>query len=83
MPTPRGAVRVAWNIGDGALSLDVTVPANTRADILLPPGMRGGGVVESGRALDEAPGVAVRSREGARTVVEVGGGLYRFRYRHR
>lgn len=83
MPTPRGAVRVAWDVGDDALSLDVTVPANTRAEILLPPGRRGGVVVESGKALDEAPGVTVLSREGARTVVEVGGGLYRFRYRHR
>jgi alpha-L-rhamnosidase len=81
MPTPRGAVRVAWTTDDDGLSFDVTVPANTRAEIVLPPDRSGGLVTESGRPLDAAPGVEVRRRRGKRAVVEVGGGTYRFRLR--
>jgi hypothetical protein len=77
MPTPRGAVRVAWEAGDDGLKFEVTVPANTVAEITLPP--REGDVTESGRSLETATGVLVLGRSGERTVVEVGGGQYAFR----
>jgi hypothetical protein len=79
MPTPRGAVSVTWSRGDEELSFDVTVPANTQAEIALPPGPRGGAITESDQPLDAAPGLHVLDRGGDRTVVEVGGGTYRFR----
>jgi hypothetical protein len=79
MPTPRGAVRVAWKSDGDALSFEVTVPANTSAEIVLPPGPPGGAISESDEPLDAASGVAVRGRQGERTLVEVGGGTYRFR----
>jgi hypothetical protein len=78
MPTPRGSVRVAWRSGEAGVSLDVTVPANTRAEIVLPPGPANGLVTESDEPLDAAPGVHVRGRHRDRTVVEVGGGTYHF-----
>jgi hypothetical protein len=78
MPTPRGAVRVAWRSVEDGLGFDVTVPANTQAEIELPPGPRDGAITESGRSLGAAPGVEVLDRGGERTVVEVGGGTYRF-----
>jgi hypothetical protein len=81
MPTPRGPVRVAWRSGEAGLSLDVTVPANTRAEVGLPCGPGSSVVTESDEPLNAAPGVQVRGRDGDRTVVEVGGGAYRFRCR--
>ena len=74
MPTPRGAVRVAWSTGEDGLSFEVTLPANTSAEIALPLGL----VTESGQPLAEAPGVRLLGRRGERSVVEVGGGTYRF-----
>lgn len=81
MPTPRGAVRVAWRPDDDGLSFEVTLPANTRTEIVLPPGGGEGGITESGRPLTEAPGVRVLGRQGDRSIVEVGGGMYLFRIR--
>ncbi len=79
MPTPRGPVRLAWKSGDDGVSFEVTVPANTRAEILLPPGPPGGVITESEKSLDAAPGVRVLARQGDRLIVEVGGGTYHFR----
>jgi hypothetical protein len=77
MPTPRGTVRVAWSAAAGGLSLEVIVPASTRAEIAL-PAARGELVTESGRPLTELPDVRFLGRQGDRPVVEVGGGRYRF-----
>jgi hypothetical protein len=81
MPTPRGPVGVAWTTGGDGRSLEITIPANTQAEITLPPGPRGGTITESDEPLDAAPGVHVRGRRGDRAVVEVGGGTYHFRLR--
>ena len=35
---PRGQIDVAWHITDGTFELDVVVPGNTSADIVLPNG---------------------------------------------
>ena len=36
VPTPHGDVAVAWTLGDGKFTLDVTVPAETAAEVTLP-----------------------------------------------
>ena len=36
VPTPHGDVAVAWALGDDKLTLDVTVPAGTEADVTVP-----------------------------------------------
>jgi hypothetical protein len=36
VPTPHGDVAVSWKLGEDRLLLDVTVPAGTEADILVP-----------------------------------------------
>ncbi len=36
VPTPRGDVAVSWSWADNKLSLDVTVPAGTEAEVILP-----------------------------------------------
>jgi len=36
VPTPHGDVAVAWKMGTNNLTLDVTVPAGTEADVTVP-----------------------------------------------
>jgi len=36
VPTPHGDVAVSWVLGDDRLQLDVTVPAGTEADVIVP-----------------------------------------------
>jgi alpha-L-rhamnosidase len=47
--TPQGTARSSWVKKDGRLSLAVTVPANTRAEVWIPANSRRD-VVASGRA---------------------------------
>jgi len=77
-PTPRGPVRVAWRTEGAGLSLEISVPANTRAEIALPLPRADAVVTESGRPLEEAPGVRSLDRRSDRAVVLTGGGSYRF-----
>jgi len=77
LPTPRGAVRVQWRSASEGLSLEVTIPANTRAEVALPAGGPGA-ITESGHPLGAVADVRPVGREGGRFVVEIGGGTYRF-----
>ena len=93
---PRGRVRVAWEAVSGRpLTLNVTLPPNTRATVVVPPGhgrhcargnfrlSEGGAVVWSagaGDASGEADGVrVVGCGEDGAVELRVGSGSYRFR----
>jgi len=52
-----GPVSTAWNIADGRMKVNVTIPANTRARIQL-PGV-GGEVLESGLPAGRGKGLTV------------------------
>jgi alpha-L-rhamnosidase len=70
----RGEVRLAWKLReDGKLELDVLVPPNTGATLVIPAR---GAVTESGRALDEVPGVRVT--RGSDLRVDLPSGRYWF-----
>ena len=47
MRTPHGEVRVAWEVNDGKLHCDVTLPDGVEADVVL-PGAAPQTVTESG-----------------------------------
>ncbi len=40
LDTPYGRVQTDWNTKDGKFALDVTIPVNTRATVILPDGVR-------------------------------------------
>jgi len=71
----HGAIAVSWRLKDGRLTLDVTIPANTSAEIHVPTSDPES-VSESGRGLAGFSGM--RAVSGA-VVFEVGGGTYSFR----
>jgi alpha-L-rhamnosidase len=52
----RGTIRVAWKVGDGRLTLHVTIPANTTATVHVPT-TDAASVLESGKPAAYAPGV--------------------------
>ena len=57
--------------------LNVTIPANTSAEVHLPTGAEGA-VLADGRPLRLADGIQILSVQGGRPVVEIGGGTWSF-----
>lgn len=74
-----GLIRSAWRREDNGFTLEVTIPANTTARVILPPEDLDA-AQEGGRPLAEAPGLtALPTGEGL--AVEVGSGSYQFHVR--
>ena len=74
---PRGRIEVQWNRDGDKFSLNVTVPANTTADVVVPKNM-GTLIRESGKPVQEAEGISKVETTDSGTVVTVGPGAYRF-----
>ncbi|MBP7948530.1 MAG: glycoside hydrolase family 78 protein [Verrucomicrobiales bacterium] len=73
----RGRIASAWRLQDGQFELDVTIPANATATVVLPPGMAET-ITEGGRPLEAVPEVKrVRLSDG-RPALEAASGSYRF-----
>ncbi|MET7425769.1 family 78 glycoside hydrolase catalytic domain [Dactylosporangium sp. NPDC005555] len=68
--TPQGAARSAWKVDGNRFRLDVTVPANTTAEIWVP--LRGG------RVLDQPARAKLLRNEGDYAVYRAGSGTYTF-----
>lgn len=77
LETPYGTLSSYWRLDQQRLALDVTVPANTTADVVL----RGTSVDrlrEGGRALRGLTGIRDMKQDGEDVVVTVGSGQYAF-----
>ncbi len=71
----HGTIRSHWEIDpSGSFRLDITVPANTKATVILP--WEGASIAESGTAIDGAVGVTEIADDRRR--IEVGSGTYSF-----
>jgi len=73
----RGPILSQWRTGGSTLGLDVTIPANTTARVVLPVA-NVNDVTESGEAVREAKGVTGVSVEDGGVIVTVGSGTYHF-----
>lgn len=73
----RGPIAVSWKQNRGAFHLDCTIPANSRATLLL-PGPEGAGVIEGDRPIAELDSVQNLGRRDGRFVISVGSGEYKF-----
>ena len=76
--SPRGRIEVAWEKNEESFELRVTIPGNTTAGIVLPVDPAAP-ITESGKPLDQAPGVIKVQTIDGKPTVTVGGGEYRFR----
>jgi alpha-L-rhamnosidase len=71
----RGPITSAWRRTRDALHLDVEIPANVTATVVLPGH---GMLTESGRDAADAEGVHAVRREAAAVAAEIGSGRYSF-----
>jgi alpha-L-rhamnosidase len=73
----RGPIAVRWRRTADRFDLDVAIPANTTATVVI-PAARADDVTESGRPAVATEGVQVLRAEGDRVWLAVGSGTYRF-----
>jgi alpha-L-rhamnosidase len=73
----RGPITTEWRRAANKFTLDVTIPPNTTATVLI-PARSVDEVRESGMAADKSPGVKFLRLENGRAVLEVGSGTYQF-----
>lgn len=64
-----GAIEAAWEVGQGRMRLQTTIPPNTRATLRLP-----------GAAIEHIGGAESMQQDGQDVLVEVGSGTYVFEY---
>jgi alpha-L-rhamnosidase len=78
--SPHGKIISAWKKTGNKLVIDLTIPANTTAKAFLPANLERSDVqpTESGKPVDQAPGVKVLGLDGKTLNVEIGAGTYRF-----
>lgn len=76
----NGRIASGWKQENGLFALEVTIPANTTAKVILPKATAAR-TSENGAPLDRAPGVRAIASEGDDLRVEVGAGTYRFEVR--
>lgn len=77
LDTMYGSVRSSWKLVDDEFRLQVSIPANATATVIL-PGEDADGISESAKSLTDAAGVTAMRGEGPLTIVETGSGTYEF-----
>jgi len=77
----HGQIRSAWTVGeDGGLAMEVTIPANTTADVYVPL-KYGAEVLEGGAPAEQAEGIEPLGRGGEYAVYRCQPGSYAFAVR--
>ena len=77
LTTLYGALKSEWKIQNESFYLNVSIPANCTALVLL-PAVDAKHVAESGGSLDQANNVRLAGMQGSRAVLEIGSGDYSF-----
>ncbi|MGI6301138.1 MAG: alpha-L-rhamnosidase C-terminal domain-containing protein [Verrucomicrobiota bacterium] len=76
----RGRIATRWELADGELTLDVTIPPNTTAHVQIPcadpESLKEGGRPVIGS--DELAGCRFSGLENGTALVQIGSGTYRF-----
>jgi alpha-L-rhamnosidase len=75
--TMYGPAESAWRLTRDRFELEATVPANSRATIIL-PNTESGSVTENGKAIASAAGITAVRQQERDVVIEAGSGSYRF-----
>lgn len=74
-----GLVMSSWSINKGVMQLEVVIPANTTASVVLPDAIVDTILVNK-KSLAKADGVAAFSQKGRDVIVEIGSGTLNFSY---
>ena len=73
----RGLIATDWQQRGDKLRFNVTIPANTTAQVIL-PAQSAADITENGRALDHAAGVKFLRLEGSNAILSASSGRYAF-----
>lgn len=73
----RGAIVSDWKIQQNSFTLNVSVPANTTAEIWL-PSKENTSITENGKAITAANGITSIKHEKGYTIISTGSGNYQF-----
>lgn len=73
----RGPIASAWRFDEEKILLDVTIPPNTSATLVIPTSDPFS-VLEGDKAVVHSPGVRVAKNSPGKTVLEIGSGSYHF-----
>lgn len=77
LQTPYGLLASEWTVSAGRLTLNVDIPVNTTAEVVV-PAARADAVSEGGAPVSLAPGIKESSWRDGRLVLLVGSGHYEF-----
>lgn len=77
LESPYGPIKSSWALSDGAMNVDVSVPSNTEATVLLPVQSLDE-LTESGRPVVAAKGVLSVKIDGGVAILIIGSGDYQF-----
>ena len=75
--TNYGKVSSHWKVTNGAVALDVTIPANTTATVYI-PAKAGSSLLEGGQPAASNPEIKPAAAETGYLVVNIGSGVYHF-----
>ena len=74
----HGLIVSNWQIEDGKLTLEVSIPANTTATVFVPTS-EASSITESGKPVAKSPGISFLREENGAAVFTVGSGNYAFK----
>jgi hypothetical protein len=75
--SPQGLIASRWTLQNGRFNLEVEVPVNATATIVLPTADTAG-ITESGQPVGKAPGVVAAANAKGLISYNVGSGRYSF-----
>jgi alpha-L-rhamnosidase len=73
----QGRIATAWKVSDGKLNLEVTIPVNATATVVV-PAADGSVVTENNKPVDQVEAMKLLRRGNNQCVFEVGSGNYHF-----
>ncbi len=79
--TPQGEVKSDWDLTNGIFAWKITIPANTRANILIPASSVDD-ITQSGNPVMKTPGLKFVRIEEERINLEIGPGNYTFKCKY-
>ena len=74
-----GTIKSAWEIKDGKIRIDISIPVNTKAELILPQAQLSE-IYESGNSLEIIKNIHIKQQSGNNVLIELGSGNYQFEY---
>jgi len=77
LETYYGKLSCEWNTGNGNFDMDLEIPANTHATVLI-PATDASHLTEGGKPVSSGEGITLAGSENGYTTINLGSGRYHF-----